>query len=135
VLEPLELRRQHIIVYRRWLEGRGLANETIQKKLSAIASLCKFLAEVSSLSATSPLAFSGRMISAGIRPTRCGREAGFFPSCETYESFNGRFRDEFHNHTVFESLEDAQHKIEQWRQEYNRKATRVFDTPGIPEGI
>jgi site-specific recombinase XerD len=45
VHEPRELRRHHIIVYRRWLEGRGLANKTIQKKLSAIASLCKFLAE------------------------------------------------------------------------------------------
>ncbi|HYX38327.1 MAG TPA: tyrosine-type recombinase/integrase [Oligoflexus sp.] len=42
---PAELRRHHIIAYRRWLEGRGLANKTIQKKLSAIASLCKFLAE------------------------------------------------------------------------------------------
>lgn len=43
--EPGDLRRHHIIAYRRWLEGRGLANKTIQKKLSAIASLCKFLAE------------------------------------------------------------------------------------------
>jgi integrase/recombinase XerD len=45
VKDPQELRRHHIIAYRHWLEGRGLANKTIQKKLSAIASLCKFLAE------------------------------------------------------------------------------------------
>ena len=51
VNQPQELRRHHIIVYRRWLEGRGLANKTIQKKLSAIASLCKFLAEAGLCSA------------------------------------------------------------------------------------
>jgi putative transposase len=35
------------------------------------------------------------------------------------EFFNGRFRDECLNQSVFESLEDARHKIEQWRREYN----------------
>jgi putative transposase len=35
------------------------------------------------------------------------------------ESFNGRFRDECLNQSVFESLEDARRKIEQWRREYN----------------
>jgi putative transposase len=34
------------------------------------------------------------------------------------ESFKGRFRDECLNQSVFESLEDARHKIEQWRREY-----------------
>jgi putative transposase len=35
------------------------------------------------------------------------------------ESFNGRFRDECLNVHWFESLEDASHKIEAWRQDYN----------------
>lgn len=35
------------------------------------------------------------------------------------ESFNGRFRDECLNQTLFDDLEDAQRKIEQWRREYN----------------
>ena len=35
------------------------------------------------------------------------------------ESFNGRFRDECLNVHWFESLEDAQAKIEAWRQDYN----------------
>lgn len=42
---PAELQRHHIVFYRKWLEGKGLANKTIQKKLAAISSLCKFLAE------------------------------------------------------------------------------------------
>ncbi len=37
------------------------------------------------------------------------------------ESFNGRFRDECLNQTVFEDLEDARDKIEQWRREYNEE--------------
>jgi len=37
----------------------------------------------------------------------------------TIESFNGRFRDECLNVHWFESLEDAQSKIEVWRQDYN----------------
>ncbi|BEH99642.1 hypothetical protein KB20921_23900 [Edwardsiella ictaluri] len=36
------------------------------------------------------------------------------------ESFNGSFRDECLNVHWFLSLDDAQEKIEQWRQEYNR---------------
>ena len=35
------------------------------------------------------------------------------------ESFNGSFRDECLNVNWFLSLEDAQEKIELWRQEYN----------------
>jgi putative transposase len=35
------------------------------------------------------------------------------------ESFNGRFRDERLNQNVFESLDDARDRIEQWRREYN----------------
>ena len=35
------------------------------------------------------------------------------------ESFNGRFRDEFLNIHWFDSLEEAQHKSELWRQDYN----------------
>ncbi|MCX6131929.1 MAG: tyrosine-type recombinase/integrase [Proteobacteria bacterium] len=42
---PTELQRHHIVFYRKWLEQKGLANKTIQKKLAAISSLCKFLAE------------------------------------------------------------------------------------------
>ena len=37
------------------------------------------------------------------------------------ESFNGSFRDECLNVHWFLSLEDAQEKIECWRQEYNRQ--------------
>lgn len=37
------------------------------------------------------------------------------------ESFNGRFRDECLNQTVFEDLEDARYKIEQWRREYDEE--------------
>jgi len=35
------------------------------------------------------------------------------------ESFNGSFRDECLNTNWFLSLDDAQEKIESWRQEYN----------------
>jgi transposase InsO family protein len=35
------------------------------------------------------------------------------------ESFNGRLRDECLNVFDFVSLEDAQARIEQWRQDYN----------------
>ncbi|RYZ90944.1 MAG: hypothetical protein EOP04_02255 [Proteobacteria bacterium] len=42
---PEDLRRHHVIAYRKSLELRGLANKTILKKLSGISSLCKFLAE------------------------------------------------------------------------------------------
>lgn len=35
------------------------------------------------------------------------------------ESFNGKFRDECLNEHVFINLEDAQRKIEAWRQDYN----------------
>ncbi len=41
---PSELRRNHIIFYRDSLEKRELSNKTILKKLSAISSFCKFLA-------------------------------------------------------------------------------------------
>ena len=39
-----ELRRDHIIFYKKSLTQRGLAHKTILKKLSTISSLCKFLA-------------------------------------------------------------------------------------------
>lgn len=42
---PEDLRRHHIVFYRKWLEENGLANKTIQKKLAALSSLCKYLAE------------------------------------------------------------------------------------------
>ncbi len=35
------------------------------------------------------------------------------------ESFNGKFRDECLNENWFVELEEAQQKIEQWRNEYN----------------
>ena len=45
VKRPEDLRRHHIVFYRKWCEGKGLSNKTILKKLSAISSLCKYLAE------------------------------------------------------------------------------------------
>ena len=36
------------------------------------------------------------------------------------ESFNGRYRDEFLNQHVFQTLEEAQDLIESWRDDYNR---------------
>lgn len=42
---PEDLRRHHVIAYKKSLEARGLASKTILKKLSGISSLCKFLAE------------------------------------------------------------------------------------------
>ncbi|MBC8550257.1 MAG: tyrosine-type recombinase/integrase [Candidatus Brocadiales bacterium] len=39
-----ELKREHIIFYKTKLKKRGLAHKTILKKLSAISSLCKYLA-------------------------------------------------------------------------------------------
>lgn len=41
------------------------------------------------------------------------------------ESFNGSFRDECLNVNWFLSLEDAQEKIERWRQEYNEDRTHT----------
>jgi len=35
------------------------------------------------------------------------------------ESFNGTFRDECLNVNWFQSMEDAQEKIEKWRKDYN----------------
>ena len=35
------------------------------------------------------------------------------------ESFNGRFRDECLNANWFLNLQDAQRKVEAWRQDYN----------------
>jgi len=37
------------------------------------------------------------------------------------EAFNGRFRQECLNESWFLSLEDAQEKVEEWRQHYNRE--------------
>ena len=37
------------------------------------------------------------------------------------EAFNGRFRQESLNESWFLSLEDAQEKVEEWRQHYNRE--------------
>lgn len=36
------------------------------------------------------------------------------------ESFNGRFRDECLNETLFRTLDEARHVIETWRDDYNR---------------
>ena len=45
ITSPSDLGRHHIIFYREWLESKSLANKTIQKKLSAVSSLCKYQAE------------------------------------------------------------------------------------------
>jgi len=37
------------------------------------------------------------------------------------ESFNGRFRDEFLNETLFTTLTEARQKIEHWREDYNHQ--------------
>jgi putative transposase len=37
------------------------------------------------------------------------------------ESFNSRLREECLNDQVFRSLDDARHKIEYWRMQYNRE--------------
>lgn len=37
------------------------------------------------------------------------------------EAFNGRLREECLNENWFLSLEDARHKVEAWREEYNRR--------------
>jgi putative transposase len=37
------------------------------------------------------------------------------------ESFNGKFRDECLNEHWFLSLEDAQEKVDAWREDYNRQ--------------
>ena len=37
------------------------------------------------------------------------------------ESFNGSFRDELLNKTLFSSLTEAREKITAWRKDYNRK--------------
>ena len=39
VKRPEDLRRHHIVFYRKWLERKSLSNKTILKKLSAISSL------------------------------------------------------------------------------------------------
>ena len=36
------------------------------------------------------------------------------------ESFNGRFRDELLNETLFSSLVEAREKITGWKEDYNR---------------
>ena len=36
------------------------------------------------------------------------------------ESFNGRFRDELLNETLFSSLQEARGKIAEWKNDYNR---------------
>ncbi len=45
VPHPSHLKRHHVISYKRSLEDRGLAAKTILKKLSAVSSFCKFLAQ------------------------------------------------------------------------------------------
>ena len=37
------------------------------------------------------------------------------------ESFNGRFRDEFLNETLFSTLPDARTQIAMWKENYNRQ--------------
>ena len=36
------------------------------------------------------------------------------------ESFNGSFRDELLNETLFSTLEEARTKITEWKEDYNR---------------
>ena len=43
-----------------------------------------------------------------------------FETCNTTESFNGRFRDECLNENWFSTLADARDKIAQWKQDYNQ---------------
>ncbi|RYZ90805.1 MAG: hypothetical protein EOP04_02725 [Proteobacteria bacterium] len=45
VRHPTDLQRHHLVFYRRYLEEKGLAPKTIQKKLAAFSSLCRYLAE------------------------------------------------------------------------------------------
>ncbi|KHT01969.1 integrase [Pectobacterium brasiliense] len=51
------------------------------------------------------------------------------------ESFNGSFRDECLNVYWFLSLEDAQEKIEHWRQEYNQQRPHSSLNNQIPEEL
>ena len=44
------------------------------------------------------------------------------------EIFNGRFRDEFLNETLFTTLTEARWRIEHWREDYNRQ--RSHSAPG-----
>ncbi|AIJ07078.1 Mobile element protein [Edwardsiella anguillarum ET080813] len=50
-----------------------------------------------------------------------------------FESFNGSFRDEYLNVHWFLSLDDAQEKVEQWRQEYHRNRSHPSLNNQIPE--
>ena len=45
ISHPSELKRHHIIFYKNYLEDKGLFPKTIQKKMSAVSSFCKFLAQ------------------------------------------------------------------------------------------
>ena len=45
ISHPKELKRYHIVFYRNYLKDSGLFPNTIQKKMSAVSSFCKFLAE------------------------------------------------------------------------------------------
>ncbi len=40
------------------------------------------------------------------------------------ESFNGRFRDELLNETLFSTLDEARQKIRAWRHDYNHHRPR-----------
>ena len=45
VRHPSELKKHHLVLFRRELERNGLAKKTILKKMSAVSSMCKHLAE------------------------------------------------------------------------------------------
>ncbi len=45
IQKPQDIRRHHLIYFKKHLEDKGQANKTILKKLSAVSSLCKHLAE------------------------------------------------------------------------------------------
>jgi putative transposase len=49
------------------------------------------------------------------------------------ESFNGKFRDECLNQTMFTSLTEARHKIELWRLDYNRTRPHTSLGGATPE--
>jgi len=53
-------------------------------------------------------------------PARQTEQNGFV------ESFNGSFRDECLNETLFTSLDQARTKINEWKEDYNQNRPHLF---------